>query len=160
MSCPACWQPIAAPPPSPHPTAFHCPYPCCRAYLAIPAAVPPPAPRAPGWVETIAAGALVLGGLALTYKALQALLDEDYGTIEYPKRIRDQMREDHIAVWGPVCPSCGDEVPFEDLTIDHVIALINGGMTSRANAQVLCRRCNGRKAGHQRALDYFWGRSY
>lgn len=41
------------------------------------------------------------------------------------------------------CFNCGD---IKDLTLDHHIALNNGGKLSLQNTVLLCRLCNGRKA--------------
>jgi len=43
---------------------------------------------------------------------------------------------------GFSCQHCGVE---SGLTVDHVIAVINGGTDDDANLQLLCRSCNSRK---------------
>ena len=40
------------------------------------------------------------------------------------------------------CVNCGG---YDDLTIDHIVALTNGGSDDDANLQTLCRRCNSSK---------------
>jgi len=50
------------------------------------------------------------------------------------------------------------EVAFEDLTVDHIVCLWNGGRTSRANAVVLCRWCNSSKGARNTFLDFLRGR--
>jgi 5-methylcytosine-specific restriction endonuclease McrA len=55
-----------------------------------------------------------------------------------------RRRAEWVAEHGPLCPGWGRPPHFvavEDLTVDHVIA------RSRAELVVLCRPCNGRKAG-------------
>jgi 5-methylcytosine-specific restriction endonuclease McrA len=42
----------------------------------------------------------------------------------------------------PYCTNCGSQ---SDLTGDHVIPVSRGGLSTRANCQVLCRPCNARK---------------
>jgi len=44
----------------------------------------------------------------------------------------------------PWCSICADT---RDLTADHIVPRAKGGDDSPANVQVLCRSCNGRKAG-------------
>jgi 5-methylcytosine-specific restriction endonuclease McrA len=39
-----------------------------------------------------------------------------------------------------------------------VVAVANGGMTSRANARVLCFPCNSSKGARNTLLDYLFGR--
>ena len=43
---------------------------------------------------------------------------------------------------GERCRHCG---ATQNLTIDHVVAIINGGGNDLANLQLLCRSCNSRK---------------
>lgn len=53
----------------------------------------------------------------------------------------------HRRVFGDTCP--GWERPAHwsaDLTGDHVIPISAGGLSTRANVQVLCRACNARKS--------------
>src|SRR5579862_1066810 len=103
----------------------------------------PPSPnrhlidQAPGFggALTKLLGYAALGFLA--YKGLQAALDEDFGEGEFPQWFRDEMREAHIASYGSRCPCCEKRVQYQDLTIDHIVALINGGLTSRANAEIM-----------------------
>lgn len=49
-----------------------------------------------------------------------------------------------------------------DLTGDHVLPVSLGGLSTRANCQVLCRSCNARKANrvthYQLTLDPVWSR--
>jgi 5-methylcytosine-specific restriction protein A len=52
----------------------------------------------------------------------------------------------HVRVYGHTCPGWGVPAHFTaDLTGDHVIPVALGGLTSRANVQILCRACNSRK---------------
>jgi len=46
---------------------------------------------------------------------------------------------------GKVCVNCG---ATEDLTIDHIIAITNGGTDDLRNLQVLCRACNSSKGAN------------
>jgi 5-methylcytosine-specific restriction protein A len=57
-------------------------------------------------------------------------------------RLRPEVR---ALVWSRYseCFACGTE---QSLTLDHVIPLTRGGDNDPSNFQVLCRRCNSRKA--------------
>ena len=126
---------------------------------------PAPAPAAPGpsALESVAKGVAIAGGLALggfaLWKLFQAAVDEDFGSRFFPQSFRDEMREAHVETHGYSCPECGEETDWEDLTLDHVVAWANWGRTSRMNARVRCRRCNGRKSDRNSLLDYVVGRS-
>ena len=50
------------------------------------------------------------------------------------------------------CLCCGRQEPEIKLTMDHVVALINGGHHDASNIQTLCRSCNARKG--RKAVDY------
>jgi 5-methylcytosine-specific restriction enzyme A len=43
------------------------------------------------------------------------------------------------------CQSCGRTALAVKLTIDHIIALAQGGTNDISNLQTLCDRCNSRK---------------
>jgi len=43
---------------------------------------------------------------------------------------------------GRICKNCG---AVDDLTIDHIIPIRNGGTDNLDNLQVLCRKCNSSK---------------
>lgn len=133
----------------------HCPN--CRTHLVLPA-IEPPQPRQSGGITLgqLVAGAIV-GVVAL--KTVQALFDEDFGDGEFPAWFRAELRDEHIAWNGHTCPDCGRRVRYRDLTVDHIVALRNGGRTSRANAAILCRRCNSRKNDRNSIFDYLAGRS-
>ena len=44
-----------------------------------------------------------------------------------------------------VCASCGKEFAIEDMGIDHITPLSEGGSTSMDNCQMLCLECNQKK---------------
>lgn len=54
-------------------------------------------------------------------------------------------------VWwfGRQCLVCG---ATEDLTVDHVVPLSEGGNNAIVNLQILCKPCNSRK--HTSTVDY------
>jgi len=43
------------------------------------------------------------------------------------------------------CYYCGAEVPASALTMDHLIPLIRGGRSNKANLVAACKECNSRK---------------
>ena len=51
------------------------------------------------------------------------------------------------------CVYCGQQFPFEELTIDHVEPRIRGGDQSDGNLVTACRPCNTLK-GHRRLSDF------
>ncbi|MCI0528213.1 MAG: HNH endonuclease [Nitrospira sp.] len=120
--------------------------------------VPPPSQQKAGDILLKVLVYTAVGVLA--YKGLQAILDEDFGGGEYPRRFREEMRQEHMAWYGCCCPQCGRRVPYDDLTVDHVVSMKNGGCTSRANADLMCRSCNSQKGGKNSFFDYIRGRSY
>ncbi len=44
------------------------------------------------------------------------------------------------------CQFCGEQMPTEDLTFDHVVPRSRGGRTNWENIVTCCVSCNGRKA--------------
>jgi 5-methylcytosine-specific restriction endonuclease McrA len=54
-------------------------------------------------------------------------------------------RDEVFARDGHRCVYCGQVLPSEDLTIDHVQARSRGGDRSGGNLVTACRACNGRK---------------
>ncbi len=44
-----------------------------------------------------------------------------------------------------VCYYCQRKIPPAELTMDHIVALIRGGKSSRGNVVPACRECNSRK---------------
>ena len=53
---------------------------------------------------------------------------------------------------GHMCVYCG---ATEDLTLDHIVALTNGGPHCEDNLAVACRRCNFSK-GAKSLIDWLW----
>ena len=138
---------------------------CGRALAQWQRACPSCSLRSPTVARGMAPGStpglhpLVKVGVAiLLWKALQALSDEDFGDGEFPRRFRDEFREEHIERHGSYCPACDSTVPFENLSVDHIVPMSRGGRTSRANAAILCRRCNSRKGNSMSMLDLLRGR--
>ena len=44
-----------------------------------------------------------------------------------------------------ICHYCHEKVPPAELTMDHVVALIRGGKSTRGNTVPACRQCNNSK---------------
>lgn len=107
---------------------------------------------------------LVIGlGIAATalaaFKLAQAAFDEDFGDGEFPRSVREELIDKHVAMHGWYCPRCSSNVPPGTLTVDHVVAMRNNGRTSRMNAQVICTSCNSSKGARNTPWDYVRGRA-
>lgn len=62
------------------------------------------------------------------------------------RRIRAQVLKGWRAQHGDRCP--GWQVPEHaatDLTVDHIVTLVEGGTHRRENLRILCRSCNSRR---------------
>jgi 5-methylcytosine-specific restriction endonuclease McrA len=55
------------------------------------------------------------------------------------KRIRPATRAAVFARDGHRCRRCGSQ---DDLSIDHIVSLVDGGTNRFRNLQTLCRACN------------------
>jgi len=44
-----------------------------------------------------------------------------------------------------VCHYCGETVPPEDLTMDHILPVVRGGKSTKSNCVPCCKRCNSAK---------------
>ena len=64
---------------------------------------------------------------------------------------KDKARELRKTQWWKrrvargVCYYCHEKVPPAELTMDHIVALIRGGKSTRANTVPACGQCNSRK---------------
>jgi hypothetical protein len=76
----------------------------------------------PGWVEYIGSPPLIIRPKPVERRP-----------IPVATRVRIMVRDESR------CVQCGS---VSDLTIDHRIAVVNGGMDDDANLQVMCRSCN------------------
>jgi len=54
--------------------------------------------------------------------------------------------------WGPMCAYCGST---EDLTLDHIVPLSQGGPHSFDNLTVACRSCNTSKSA-KKLIEWMW----
>jgi len=54
--------------------------------------------------------------------------------------------------WGPMCAYCGST---DDLTLDHIVPLSQGGSHSFDNLCVACRSCNASK-GAKKLIEWMW----
>ncbi len=88
-----------------------------------------------------AAGAIAIGDGGITIPVLNSRLYRtgySYKKIQVPQALRWQcfLRDGHA------CRRCGSR---EDLTADHIVAEVDGGLTILENLQTLCRPCNSSK---------------
>lgn len=75
---------------------------------------------------------LVLGGVYVGYRMLQALHDVEFEGRTLPKEVRDALKYQHLDEHGEYCPCYGTSVTFFDLVIDHIVPFSLGGRTSIA----------------------------
>jgi 5-methylcytosine-specific restriction endonuclease McrA len=67
------------------------------------------------------------------------------------RREKDKARELRKSQWWKnrvakgICHWCGGQFPPADLTMDHIVPIIRGGMSSRGNVVPACKECNSRK---------------
>ena len=70
---------------------------------------------------------------------------------EQLQKEREKARELRRSQWWKrqlargVCYYCHKKVPPAELTMDHIVALIRGGKSTRGNSVTACRECNSRK---------------
>ena len=66
--------------------------------------------------------------------------------IEKRKRIRKPVRQKILQYFGCECAGCHRTLGPDEVTIDHIIAVAQGGPTQILNLQPLCHACNQAKA--------------
>ena len=72
-------------------------------------------------------------------------------TEQQARRQKDKARELRKSRWWQniiakgVCHWCGGTFPKEELTMDHVVPITRGGLSSRGNLVPSCKECNSRK---------------
>jgi hypothetical protein len=130
--------------------------------MEMPAVSAPVAPSgSPGglnFAAVLSTLAVAAGVSVVAYKAAQAAFDEDFGPGEFPRSFREELIAHHVARNGSWCGHCERRVPRRHLTVDHIVSMQNGGRSSRANAQVMCRSCNSRKGAKNTILHRLRGR--
>lgn len=70
-----------------------------------------------------------------------------------------KFRQLAVELYGLRCASCGrDDLPFEQLTLDHINPVFKGGQTEIGNIQLLCEPCHNRKSNKEgkEASKKFW----
>jgi len=102
--------------------------------------------------------ALLGFGAFAAIKVIEVLVDEEFDGIEFPASFRRRFIDEHVRIYGRRCLACRRGVLRRHLTVDHIVALANGGRTSRANAQIRCRSCNSSKGSRNGVLDHLRGR--
>ena len=139
----------------------HVSCPACRTWLKIVQQTPNPRTGVTFCDVLFGIGVAcgVVGGGTAIYKMVQAATDEVFEAVEFPASFRSGLIHDHVAKHGSWCPECDHLVDPADLTVDHIVSLRNGGLTSRRNATVMCRSCNSSKGAQNTVLDYVRGRS-
>jgi len=70
---------------------------------------------------------------------------------EQLRRERDKARELRRSQWwrnriaAGRCHYCGAATPAKELTLDHVVPLVRGGLSTRGNCVPACKPCNSAK---------------
>jgi 5-methylcytosine-specific restriction endonuclease McrA len=87
----------------------------------------------------------------------------DYFIIEVSeeeiRREKEKARELRRTRWWRnrvakgICSYCGGSFPPEELTMDHLVPVIRGGMSVRGNVAPVCKECNNRKK-HMLPLEW------
>jgi 5-methylcytosine-specific restriction endonuclease McrA len=64
---------------------------------------------------------------------------------------KDKARRLRATQWwkrkraGGICHFCGRSFPPRDLTMEHLVPLVRGGKSTRANLVPACKECNSKK---------------
>ena len=130
-------------------------------HRAVPRPPVPAAGHEPSEWDLLAAGALVVLGTLAVFKLLQAIFDDEYEGRFLPQSVRDNLIGEHLERKGAWCPGWRRDphrVAISEFTVDHIVSHKNGGKTSIANSQVLCRSCNAAKGATNSILDHVRGR--
>ena len=70
---------------------------------------------------------------------------------EHVRREKAKARELRASQWWKnqlgkgQCHYCRQRVPPKDLTMDHIVPIVRGGRTTRANVVPCCKECNNQK---------------
>ena len=70
---------------------------------------------------------------------------------EQISREKQKARELRRSAWWKrklekeICHYCGGRFPRQELTMDHLVPLIRGGRSTRANCVCACKECNNKK---------------
>lgn len=73
---------------------------------------------------------------------------------EHQKREKAKARELRQSQWWKqqlgkgLCSYCGNKFPPAELTMDHVVPIARGGVSSKKNCVPCCKTCNTKK-GHK-----------
>lgn len=73
---------------------------------------------------------------------MEELLERYCKRKKFNRYIRPEIRKQVLAKYAHKCVSCGRE---DNLTIDHIVPVVEGGKNDFPNLQVLCKPCNSSK---------------
>ena len=92
----------------------------------------------------VAEGEPCIHTVTLNIRVPEIILLTDFDKIPMRRVVlsrRNLFRRDHSS-----CQYCGDKLPSEEATIDHVLPRSKGGVTSWTNCVIACVSCNRKKA--------------
>ena len=75
-------------------------------------------------------------------------IDPDPSTSQHIRKEREKSRKLKQSQWWKnqiakgICHYCGQKVPPNQLSMDHVVPLARGGKSTRGNVVTACRSCN------------------
>lgn len=76
----------------------------------------------------------------------KAQVQDILGGTQIEPRFFDLKYRTELYESSPICRLCGNAIHnFDDSTVDHILAYVNGGKTIPENAQIAHRSCNARK---------------
>lgn len=58
---------------------------------------------------------------------------------------KDQLIDLVASSYGTKCKYCNVELTFKNYVCDHIVPLSRGGLSTKSNLQIICKRCNTQK---------------
>jgi 5-methylcytosine-specific restriction endonuclease McrA len=80
----------------------------------------------------------------------QRMLEKKNTRVLFTKTERDEIIKDG----NSICCACNKTFKENQLQIDHILALANGGTNNKDNLQLLCKECHFEKTKHEKENGY------